>query len=185
MRTLEEVAPLLGHAYGEWKQYEGRKNEYKNDFFALADKALKGQTLATKVVEVEAETLAQARARVERHHSAWLIGLVRKTYEGRFEIVLNEDPSLKPFSFEWEGVKYARTVSRGAVMIDDDWLAEAEPDLYEQVTIALPWGDRMAIPVEHLPAVVIGRLSRFLYNAKPTARLAAPRPVKAEEEEDV
>lgn len=186
MRTLEQVLPLLGDAYTQWKSYEGAKNDYKTEFFEHADVEVAKMGLALRMETYEAATELAAVERALLHHPGWLIDTARphRHKAGVFEIVLKEDPALMPFSIEHDGVKYSRQISRGSVLVDDDWLQAENPELYEAVTFALPWGDRITVPVEHMPKEILALLTKYIYNARPTVRLAAPKAIKAEEENE-
>lgn len=181
--TLETLVPDLGIAYREWKGWEAAKEALKKEFFELADEAVGARGLAVKMIDMPAQDEQDARERVERHYPAWKIQelrLKRSNEVNMWEAVLIEDPSLKTFSYEHDGVKFGRTISRGSVMIDDEWLKVADPELYEQVTYPLPWGDRITVPIEMLETATLGRLTRYIYNSRPRASLAAPRAVKDE-----
>lgn len=182
--TLETLAPKLSTAYKGWKSAEKEKNDRKEDFFLLANAALIERGIAMKVIDIEAASEEQARERVTRHHPGWIIDLARphRIHPGIFEVIVAEDPSKKSFSYEHEGVKYARQVRKGTVMVDDEWLMEDDPELYEAITFELPWGARVTRPIESLDKMVIAQLSKYIYNDEPRVSLAAPRKVKEEEE---
>lgn len=182
-RTMDEVVACLGMAYNAWKEHGQAKDQYRDEFFRLADEAIKRQGLALKLVDITAPSEEIAIERAKRHYPGWLIDTHRphRIIEGQYEIVLIEDPSLKPHEHEYEGVKYARTIRRGSVMIDDEWLKEEDPELYEEVVYVLPWGATVMRPVETLDKEAIGRLSKYIYNDKPKVALSAPRPIKEEE----
>lgn len=179
--TLELVVPGLGEAYTAWKEAEADKNARKDEFFALADEAIYSRGVQVKIIDVEAPSEAAAVERAKLHYSAWRLELSRphRWKANTYEVILWEDQSYKPFSFEHEGIKYSRTVSKGPVMVDDDWLAD-DPELHEAVTFALPWGTIMR-PLETLDAELIGRLSKYIYQGLPRVSLSAPRPVKTED----
>lgn len=176
--SLEELAPKLGAAYRAWKEAEASKNECKDRFFALADEVLRKKGLAFTMVDYPAKDEGDARERVELHHPGWEIQELRRkpgNHPGIWQAVIIENPTYKPFVFEHEGVKYARSARKGDVMVDDDWLRDEEPELYEAVTFELPWGERVTRPVSTLDAELIGRLTKYIYNGKPRMALAAPR----------
>lgn len=180
--NLDMLAPLLGAAYQQWKTSEALKNKCKDRFFALANEALASKGLAFTMVEYPANDEADARERVLLHHPGWMIQELRPhvVKPGLWQAVIIEDPAYKPFSYEHGGVKYARQVSKGTVMVDDDWLRDENPELWETVTHELPWGEHVIKPMTLLDAETIGALTKYIYNSAPRASLAAPRPVKEE-----
>lgn len=180
--ALADVTTELGEAYTNWKTWEAAKEEHKLEFFALADIEVADRGVAIKMIELPAADEAQARARVERHHPAWLIDELRPTRngDGNFQAVLRENAALKPFSFTHEGMTYARQISKGSVMLDDEWLADEDPALYAEVTFELPWGDIIPLPIDQISQELVGRLTKYIYHTKPRVSLAAPRAVKEE-----
>lgn len=180
--ALNDVTSELGEAYANWKTWEAAKDEHKREFFALADADVADRGLAIKMIEMPATTEGQARERVERHYPTWLIDELRASRIGEpvYEAVLRENPAYKPYTFTHEGMTYGRQISKGPVMLDDEWLAEDEPALYTQVTFELPWGDIIPLPVDQIPEDLVGRLTKYIYMGKPRASLSAPRPVKEE-----
>lgn len=184
LRSLEEVLPLLGDEYKQWKEHEKAKEKYKLEFFALANEQLRRRGLALKLVEISALSEESAVERAQRHYPTWTIDTHRphRVLKDVYEIVLMEDPTKMAFSEEHEGVKFSRSVAKGPVLVDDAWMQEEAPDLYAAVTFELPWGDRIMKPVDKLDAELIGALSKYIYNDKPRISLGAPRAVKTEEE---
>lgn len=180
-RSLEEILCDLGEAYTAWKAYGADKDQHREEFFTYADEALVSQGLAMKLVTYPAADEEVARVRAALHNPGWTVEEARSHpgQEGNYEIILQEDPSLQPFSHEVDGVKYARQVSRGAVMIDENWLSEDDPELFEQVVYILPWGGYVVVPPHELSAEHLSRLAKYVYNDKPRVQLTV-RPVKAE-----
>lgn len=186
LSSLDDVLPALYSAYTDWKAAEGEKNGFKDDFFRLADDEIRERGLAIKLVDIPGNSEGQARERVQRHYPEWDITELRPSRvseQGRdmWEAVLIENPSLKPFSQVLDGIKYARQISKGSVMIDDEWLGAEDPGMYMQVTYQLPWGDVIPLPLDELPKDLIGRLTKYIYTTPPRASLAAPRRLKTEE----
>lgn len=177
---LDRVVEELGHSYSSWKKWGKDKEANRKAFFGLADEEVKKQGLALRLETCEAESMDAAEARVLLHNPGWKTDTKRphRVEKDTYEFVLIEDPSLKAFSYEHNGVKYARQVSKGSVMLDDEWLKEDDPELYELVTFALPWGERIAVPVEHLQEPLLRKLTKYIYTGDPKVVLAPPREVK-------
>lgn len=179
-RTLDETVASLGWAYGLWKEHEAYKNEYKDEFFAHADRSIEKAGLALKLVTLVAPSHEKAIERVKRHNPTWRISESRKhpEIEGTFEIILEENPRYQPFTHEYEGVVYSRRVAKGPVMIDEEWLMEEDHELFLSACFELPWGQVVVRPIESLDAETIARLSKYIYNDKPRVTLAPPKAVK-------
>ena len=182
-KSLEEVCSDLGHNYAHWKKYETAKNASKDEFFALADDRVTSERgLAVKTFTFTAHGAVGARLRAERHNPGWIIDILRETdEEGVWEASLVEDARYQAFSIDVDGFTYARQISRGSTMVDDEWIEEENPELFKEVTFELPWGERVMVPLENLRQEVLSRLRKYIYTGKPTVKLAAPKKVKEEE----
>lgn len=186
MTELDGTVILLGEAYGNWKSWEKAKDRYKDEFFELITEQLSelcGQPVRVRTYPGKSEAAARIRALL--HNPGWLISSTRPSEhpELGWDFVMNEDAALLPFAIVVEGVKYGRSVAKGPVMVDDDWLAEDDPDLYTEVTYKLPWGVVITRPIETLSAETIARLGKYIYNGKPRVSLAV-REVKPDVEQD-
>lgn len=162
------------------------KDKYRGDFFELANAAVAQRGLGVKLFDCMAANEGIARQRVEMHNPGFEIDILRHRMpegihdETAWEAVLKEDPALKPFSFEHEGYKYSRQISKGPVMVDDDWIAEEDPELLSQVTFDLPWGGYVLRPLEQMDPKIINRLGKYIYNSKPRVSLSV-REVKQDD----
>lgn len=175
--SLDEVTRQLGEAYRDWKKWEEAKNRFKEEFYELANASLIELGLMERVVRYPG-SLEKARERALAHNPGWkLLEGERQNTFGEWVFVMVEDPTYKPFAYETEGVKYAREIRRGTVLIDDEWMQEEDPDLYKLVTFELPWGERIMRPLERM-GELLPALQRYIYNDKLKVTLAPPREVK-------
>lgn len=210
---LGDITSALGQSHKLWKASEKKKDEYRKAFFEAATRALE-DTLQEKVVDIKADTdeeaLSIARRRYPAHEAEdWRLNPERA---GWYEVILIENPDLKPFAYvnEADGQVYARQVSQGSAMLDDEALAAADPELYKLVTY-VPYYDYLAnmlyeanihqneiaawlenhfdwFPPERklrklddLAPELLGRLQEYIYFAAPVPKLATPRKAKPED----
>lgn len=134
--TLEEVVRELDAAYAEWKGGEKNKNKYKDEFFKLAEEALKDETLAEKVVETVAADEADARAVLDKRYPTWVVTEVREhpDKDGYYEAIIQENPYYLSFTYEYGDKVFQRQIVSGSAMLDDERLQAEDPELYFRVT---------------------------------------------------
>lgn len=180
MSDFEGVVPELAKAYDDWKEAGTEKDLAKDKFYELANEAIVERGLATKAVVIDAPAEGLALRRARQHNPGWNVQSLRRESPGTYAVVLIEDQALQAFSYEHEGRKVSRQVSRGSVLIDEEWLAEADPELLTKVTVKLPWGVLVPRPLESLDHQTIAALTSYLYNDKPRMSLSV-RAVKSDE----
>lgn len=175
-----EVTSRLGEAYRAWKSSEKEKDEYRKRFFELADEALEGTTVLERV-EVEAESAEEALAQVEKRFPQWRVQDIRSLNNGWFQVIIEEDPSLRPYQFvnPDDGQVYSRQVSSGTMHLDEERLQADDPELFEAVTY-IPQ-ERQLRSLEELEPEQVARLQEYLYEGRPRVKLAPPREAKPEE----
>lgn len=181
MSNLKSVTEKLAEAYSDWKSGEKAKNKLRDEFFAAANEEIKSGNLAEKYASVDAPDEASARDRLKKQFPAWEIEEIRND-KNLWEAVLVENPDFVPFTYVNKelGVVFQKQVSSGSVYIDDERLAEDDPDLYEEVTY-VPEPERQLKDLESLPPNVLAQLADYIYEGKPTVKLTAPRKAKDEE----
>jgi hypothetical protein len=179
MNKLEEITKELGIAYSNAKKWDKNKTVYRAEFFKIA--AESHETLAEKIVNVDAETLADAIAQAEKLYPDWT-PLSATQVENGFDVHIKENPEFKPFTFAnpEDGMVYQKQVVAGAVMFDDERFKQDYPDLYNVVTY-VPEPKRELRPLEDLSDEQISILQEYIYEGKPVIKLAAPRKAKEDE----
>lgn len=178
-KELSELTKKLGSAYTEAKKWDNEKSDYRKKFFELADQS--HTSLAEKVVLVEANSLSEAIKEAEKFHSGW-IPLSATQVENGFDVHLKENPKYKPFSYANpdDGMVYQKQVVAGPVMFDDEQFEKDHPMLYHVVT-HVPEPKRELKPLDQLSDEQIAIIQDYIYEGKPTVKLAAPRKIKEDE----
>lgn len=179
---LKDLTLRLGLGYRAWKDGEKVKNTAKDDFFEAVEEMFREQNLAEKFVTVHAESEADAREILAKQNPDWVVGRVLSLEDGRYEGLIIENAAYQPFSFvnPDDGMVYSKQVVAGQVFVDDERLKSEDPDLYEQVTY-VPEPERVLKDLDDLPAHVLAKLSEYIYQGRPTVKLAAPRRATDEE----
>lgn len=178
---MSQVTKKLGQSYRQWKESEKEKNRLRDEFFRVATEACQEETPAQVVEQVEAqdeeECLRSAQRRFPRHK----VLDVREVSEGQWNVILEENPELKEFSYvnEEDGQVYQRIISEGAPSLDDEGLKEEQPGLWEAITQEVT--RRELRPLEELTPEQQAALRPYLTMPKPQTRLGAPRRAKPEE----
>lgn len=180
MEKIDEVTARLGAAHNQWKEGEKAKNKAKEEFFQLATDKLKEELQDQRIEKVEArdeeEALRIAQRRFHRHNIVDV-----RTDGGIWEIVIEEDPNLKPFSHvnREDGNVYARSISEGSPLLDDDAIREENPELWEKISHDVIRREMKSL--EDLSDEEIVEIQPYLYQPRPTVRLNSPRKAKPEE----
>jgi hypothetical protein len=179
MSELHEITSGLGSAYDQWKTYEKEKNAFKDRFFKAADEAQ--ETLAQIVEVFTAASEAEALEQAQRYFPRYRVVEVVQREENRWGVALEERPDFQNFTFinKDDGRVYSRYVAEGSPTLDDDRIKDENPELWEKIT-EVPT-ERVLKPLETLTAEELAEIEPYIYKAKPTARLAAPRKAKPEE----
>lgn len=196
--TLAQVTSNLGVDYDEWKSWEARKKASQARFFELATESLgqaenQAERLATVVVAHDVMGLEdgteKAIKRAELHNPGWLVDDIRLApmqadpAVDEYEAILVEDPALKAFTYEnsEDGKIYRRGVRKGSAFLDEQYLKELNPKLYEEVVFVTPWGQEIIPPLNTLDESTTARLQDYIFIGKPTVSLLAPKTTKEEE----
>lgn len=182
MSDLDAVTEQLAKAYESWKSGEKAKNKLRDEFFDAVNTEIGGNSLAEKYASVNAPDEASARDRLKKQYPAWTVDEIRQGEDDLWEAVLIENPNFVSFTYVNKeiGVVFQKQVSSGSIYIDDERLAEEDPDLYEEVTY-VPEPERQLKDLESLPPHILAKLADYIYEGKPTVKLAAPRKAKDEE----
>jgi hypothetical protein len=176
---LIDITRELGSAYKEAKKWDNSKTEFRKKFFELANQS--HETLAEKIVFVNANSLAEAIFESEKLYPDWTPLSATETENG-YDVRIKENADFKPFTFvnPEDGMVYQKQVVSGPVMLDDERFKKDYPDLYEAVT-HVPEPKRELRPFEELSDAQISILQEYVYEGKPIVKLAAPRKLKEDE----
>jgi hypothetical protein len=181
MNKLAGITSVLGQRYWEWKASEESKNFAKEEFFAQATEELAASELATQVVTLALKPEDDLREIVAEKYPRMILKEVKALEDGQVEIILEENPAFKPYTFvnPEDRTVYSRSIRAGKVSIDDDSLAADNPDLYEQITIEVT--ERQLRPLEELTPEQVAEIQQYIYEGKPQVVLSQPRTAKPEE----
>ena len=176
---LINITRELGIAHAEAKKWDKIKSEFRKKFFEIANQS--EDTLAEKIVFVEAESLADAIEEAEKKHPDWTPLSGTQTENG-FDVRLQENVNFKPFSFANpdDGMVYQRQIAAGPIMFDDERFEKDHPAIYYAVT-HVPEPKRELKPFEELSDEQVAIIQDYIYEGKPTIKLAAPRKIKEDE----
>jgi hypothetical protein len=179
MNKLEEITKELGLAHSRAKEWDKTKTQYRAEFFKIATES--HETLAEKIVNVDAETLSDAILQAEKLYPTWT-PLSATEVENGFDVRIKENPEYMPFTFvnHEDGMVYQKQVASGAVMFDDERSKQDHPMLYEVVT-HVPEPKRELRSLDDLSDEQIAIIQDYIYEGKPTIKLAAPRKAKEDE----
>lgn len=182
MSNLNEITEQLAEAYADWKSGEKAKNKFRDQFFDAVNATVAEGNLAEKYASVNAPDESAARDRLRKQNPTWLIYELRQGEGDLWEAVLTEDPSYVPFTYVNKelGLVFHKQVSSGSAFIDDERLAEEDPELYEAVTY-VPEPERQLKNLEDLPPELLAKIADYIYEGRPTVKLTAPRKAKDEE----
>ncbi len=185
-RGMDDCTSQLGIDYERWKFFERQKNAGKDRFFELATEACQEQDAPEHYAEMQATDEAEARLRFERYYPRHYVDALRKG-SVRYEAILRLKPEYQSFTYinVNDGHVYQRQVTKGSVVLDDERLLAENPQLHEEVTYELPWGDRIVRPLDTLDTTYLSLLNEYLHEGKPSVKLAAPRLAKEQELESV
>jgi len=179
MNKLEEITKELGLAHSRAKEWDKTKTQYRAEFFKIATES--HETLAEKIVNVDAETLSDAILQAEKLYPTWT-PLSATEVENGFDVRIKENPEYMPFTFvnHEDGMVYQKQVASGPVMFDDERFQQDHPDLYHVVT-HVPEPKRELRSLDDLSDEQIAIIQDYIYEGKPTIKLAAPRKAKEDE----
>lgn len=185
-KNILTTVTRLGKRYDQWKKYEGKKNEEKDEFFELATAQEAQKTLATKTVEISpARSEEEARSYLAKYYPRWNVsGLLEGEEEGLFvKAAIEENPAFKDAVVvnPRDGRVYARSVVDGPALLDDERLKAEDLALYESITFKTPWDEQILWPLDQLSEEKIGALTDYIYHDKPRIKLLPPRKAKPEE----
>lgn len=184
MSDLDEVTGELGSAYETWKGAEKRKDKLKRQFFDKINEALKEEVPRQVVQQIEAQDEEEALRIAQRMHPRFRTLDAQPDEEGKWNLVLEEDPELREFSYlnKTDGKVYQRIIAEGTPSLDDEGLAEEQPDLWDAITDEVT--TRRLRPLEDLTPEQVAAIQPYITMPKPQTRLGAPRRAKEEELED-
>lgn len=179
MSELTKITKKLGSAYAEVKKWDKIKSESRKEFFDAVSN--EHETLASKIVEVEADNLAQAIELAETYNSGW-VALSAVEEGSGYSVRMQENSEFKPFTYvnHEDGMVYQKQIVAGSIMFDDERLKRDHPDIYDKVTF-VPEPERQLKPFEEIEDELLPILQNYIYEGKPIVKLAAPRKAKPEE----
>lgn len=181
MNDLFEIGKRLGDSYREWKTKEKEKNKYRDQFFRVATERLEGETPAQIYEQVVASDREEAIKIAQKKFPRFtVLDAIEDEYD-IWRVVLEENPVYRSFSFvnPVDGMVYQRVIVEGSPMLDDERLKEEDPEFWAEIS-HIPQ-ERVMKPIEDLTQDQIAKLQEYVYTAKPTVKLAAPRKAKSEE----
>lgn len=184
MSELDDVTHNLGTAYEVWKNSEKAKDSLKRKFFDKINEALREEVPRQVVQQVEAQDEEEALRIAQRMYPRFKTLDAQPDDEGKWNLVLEEDPELREFSYlnKTDGKVYQRIIAEGTPSLDDDGLAEEQPDLWDAITTEVT--TRELKPLEELTPEQVAAIQPYITMPKPQTRLGAPRRAKEEELED-
>lgn len=176
---LQAITARLGLFHKQWKDSEKAKGDTRDEFFTAATESV---SCDERLIEIEATSKEEAIAEIEKRHPLWRVDDVRCVVDNRWEAIIIERPEFKKFTYFNPDTKmiYERQIAQGAPSLDDERLQEENPDLYARVTY-VPEPKRQLRPLEDLADEDLAALQDYVFEGKPSVRLASPR--KASEEE--
>ena len=206
MSDLNAVSRHLGVAYDKWKQSEGDKDEYRDEFFELATKEVIARGLMTEAKLVYGPSEDEAKERAELYYPAHRVLEVNDSNDDdKWKVLLEERPELKAFTYVNRTDKkvYKRSIRRGSLQLDDDLMRERDNDLYMRVTEFPQWVEDLAKnfdgvydyafsrdvprslkPQDQIADEDLPLLQEYMYESAPKVQLAPPRKAKPEELDD-
>ena len=184
MTRLDEVTGELGSVYETWKRAEKVKDMLKRHFFDAINEELKDEVPKQVVQQVEAADEEEALRIAQRMYPRFTTVTVREDSDGIWNVVLEENPELREFSYlnKADGKVYQRIIAEGSPSLDDEGLAEEQPELWDSITTEVT--TRVLRPLEELTAEQVAAIQPYITMPKPQTRLGAPRKAKEEELED-
>lgn len=179
--SLDETTKQLGKAHHTWKSAEKEKNKLREKFFREATEALTEELPAQSVERVPAGDMEEALRIAQRRFQRHRVVDVREAEEGTWDVVLEENPELRPFTYvnRADGQVYQRIVSEGSAYLDDESLKQENPELWERITAEKT--ERVMKPLEELDAEDLVKIQPYITTPRPSARLGSPRLAKQEE----
>lgn len=185
---MREVTLDLGIHYEAWKKNEKAKDKDKAHFFALINQIISEYEPEEMLYEVVGRALPEdkAIARAEKYNPRYEVEVIRASEHG-YEAIMVERPEFRSFVFvnAEDGMLYQRQVVDGGQLLDDERLRDEDPDLYEEATFELPWGERIVRPFDSLGPIFLAAVQQYIYRGKPTVKLPAPRQASDEELESL
>jgi hypothetical protein len=175
---------LVGH-YRAQKERKAKLEKERNEFFELLTELVKGtQVLAQKTVEIPEYWYGDARAYLTKWHADWRLIEFDIEQDEMGEVVkvtaiLEEDPECKAATWVNEkiGIFFAKQVRAGQITLDDEWLMEEDPWLYNdllqlvfQIKPMDEWSTEEAVAAE-----------RYIYRERSKPALQQPRQATPEE----
>jgi hypothetical protein len=185
-RDIETLVEDLDENHGQQKEYADKLKVDKKEFFEWCTEQVKAEgDLAEKLVEMrwyDGEDQSSVVERIERHYPGWTIDAWREVAREALEAILVEDPAAKSYTYiSDQGRVFTRKAVSGSVLVDEEWMLLDNPDLYNEITFELPWGERTMPPVETLTAKQAAAIQKYLYKGPGKVQMAAPRDAKPEE----
>lgn len=175
MTKIDDIVAKLSKSYHAEKEAKKEKEQRRADFFQTITDQFSEDDLAEDLAVVEADSEEEAYAQAEANYPTYNVIAAREhpDLEGRWEVIIQENPEYKSFSITVEGEIWQRQTSVGAPMVDDEKLAAEDPELYELVT-EVPT-KRVMKPLKDLDDVSLARLQKYVVPGKVSLKLPAPK----------
>lgn len=175
---------LFGH-YNAKKERENKQKLNQQEFFDLLTELVQEtQTLARKTVEIPEYWRGNPQKYVAQWYPDWVIvDYVCSEDDEDDDLVvaaiIEEDPACKAATWVNEkiGTFFAKQVRVGQIMLDDEWMQEEDPWLYNdllervwQLKAMDEWTTEQAVAAE-----------KYIYRERSKPALQKPRPASPEE----
>lgn len=185
MSDLERITTGLGENYKAWKLAEKTKDRAKREFFNAVNEKLSEEISQQVIEKVEASDMEEAlRVGQRRFPRFRVVDCQQPEGDDYWHLILEENPELKEFSYlnRSDGQVYQRIIAEGSPILDDEGLAEEQPELWEAITTEVT--TREVRPIEDLTPEQVAALQPYITMPPPQTRLGAPRKAKEEELEE-
>jgi len=175
-RDIETVSHDLGIAYTVSKEAETELKGEKAEFYRLLDEEIAATKLAHKKVDVPHSV--DPDEWLVKFHPGWRFADEEKKVG---KVVIEEDPSLKKRTYlnREDGVVYGRTIKQANPALDDEWLREENPELWERITHEVT--SRELNDVDSITEEDFAEMKKYFVPGKITVSLLTPRKAKPDE----
>jgi hypothetical protein len=176
MKKLSTITTKLGKDHKLQKKYKKNLEADRKEFFAAVDREIAKQPLARRTFDLN-QTQEQLDEWVLRFNPGWRIVEI-----DHGKVIIEEDPTLKKFSFvnEKDGQVYTRGIVEEAPSLDDEKLQADHPDVWEKLTEP----KRVLMDLSQADPADLAIMEKYLVPGQLKPRLETPRKVKVDDTDD-
>jgi hypothetical protein len=187
----EDKLTSASRRYGQYKSEtelaDKLTKQARKEFMDAATEVAALETPARSIERVIAEDMETAlRIAQRRFHNYTIVDVRRKVddEEPSYEVILEEDPALRPFSFvnREDGKVYSRVIVEGSPYLDDEALRVDDPELWDRIT------EKRIVeeikPLDSLSDDDLAAIQPYLAMPPAQARMGKIRKAKPEDYED-